>query len=498
MTDPSVLLAASVFLPLAAALLGFGRASRGAAVVGMLGSVLTLGVVSGLVVAVAVGGPVRHAMADWPAPLGISLQADGLGVVFLALTAVVGTVVSWYAGADERVTGEPRSFWPLWMLSWAGLNAVFVSGDLFNMYVSLEVLGLAAVGLVGLGGKASWAPALRYLFVAVLGSLLFLVAIAMVYASTGTLDVAQAGSRLAVSSADHPSETRSAWPMALAIVGLSLKTALVPFHAWLPPAHAAAPVAVSPVLSALVVKAAFFVLMRMWFDVAGPAQGLAVLLGVLGTAAVLWGGLMALRQQRLKRIVAYSTVAQIGYLFLIFPLTTFATSPEAARAAWTGGVAMALAHGLSKAALFLGVGSLMVGSGTDDLDGVRGLSREAPMIVLSMAIASVSLVGLPVSLGFSAKWGLLVAATGIGHWWWVVVIIVGSLLAGWYLLRPIEAVLNGSNDPGTPERTQAFQALPGRFHWLPLVLALATFMLGLSAADLMELSTVGSIWQVGR
>lgn len=163
------------------------------------------------------------------------------------------------ATGDE---GRRGWFWPLWLLAWTGLNAVFLAGDLFNTYVALEVLALAAVALVALGGPESWAAAFRYLIIAVLGSLLFLVAVTLVYAANGTLDIAAAGAVMGDSAGDATPARRV---LALTAVGMACKTAVFPVGGWLPGAHSAAPGAVSPLLSALVVKASFYVLARVWF-----------------------------------------------------------------------------------------------------------------------------------------------------------------------------------------------------------------------------------------
>lgn len=261
------LLPASVLVPVALAVVAAVVRGRAATVVGLAGIFSSAALASAVALRVALSGPMSHELAGWSPPLGISLRADGLSASFLALTAVVGTATSVYAASSTATYGDNRRFWSLWLMLWAGLTGVLVSGDLFNTYVALEMVSLSAVGLVALGGRDAWAPALRYLLVAVLGSLFYLMAVAAIYGMTGTLDMQSAG---AVIAADPTAETR--WPLALAIVGLGIKSALLPLHSWLPPAHASAPAAVSPLLSALVVKAAFVVLVRVWFDVLGPTR----------------------------------------------------------------------------------------------------------------------------------------------------------------------------------------------------------------------------------
>jgi formate hydrogenlyase subunit 3/multisubunit Na+/H+ antiporter MnhD subunit len=230
------------------------------------------------------------------------------------MTALVMAGTAWEAWrvlASERA--GPRSafgFWPLMLLLWAALNAVFVSRDLFNLYVGLELLSLAAIGLVALSGKrAALEAAMRYMIFALTGSLLYLAGVILAFAAHGALDIGVLAGRV-------PAPT-DALALALMTAGLMAKTALFPFHVWLPPAHGAAPAPASAMLSALVPKASFVILLRLWFEAMPDraADGALILIAALGAAAVVWGSLRAMAQARLKLIVAYSTVAQLGYLF---------------------------------------------------------------------------------------------------------------------------------------------------------------------------------------
>lgn len=494
----SALLPATVLTPLGFAVviaaLG-GSADRAARVVGAIGATVTAALALAVTYGVREAGTVvTHELAGWPAPLGITVRADGLAAVLLGLSAIVGLVTSYYAAAGTRATETPRHFWALWFLAWSGLHTVVIAGDLFNTYVGLEVLGLAAVGMVALGGPTSWSAALRYVFVAVAGSLCFLLAVAIVYARTDTLDIVLAGQRIhdsAVASGGPAAAGPELVALALATVGMALKTALFPVHGWLPPAHADAPAAVSPLLSALVVKASFVVLVRMWFQVIGGHRGLAVLLAVLACAAIGWGGLMALRESRLKRLVAYSTVAQIGYLFLLFPLTTFAPTEPARALAWMGVLAMVVAHAVAKAALFLAAGSVKLGLGDDDLAGLEGAARQFPMVAMTVGVSAVSLAGLPITLGFAAKWQLAASAIGSGQWWVVAVLVLGGLLAAGYLLRPIAAMLRGS-DAHEQELPPTPADVPRAQQVLPLLLAVGVVVLGLQAGAVMDLAMIGA------
>lgn len=482
-----LLLPASILAPLTLACLAVLVRGRALVVVGLLGTVLGAALAVAVAVVVALDGPVRHELAGWSPPLAIALRADGLSAVLLGLTAVVGTTTAGYAATRSTTYGGHRSFWPLSLLLWAGMAGVLVTADLFNSYVALEVVTLAAVGLVALGGRKSWRPALRYLLVAVLGSMFYLLAVALVYGMTGTLDMAQAG---AIIAADPSADTR--WPLALAVVGLGLKGALLPLHAWLPPAHASAPAAVSPLLSGLVVKAGFVVLVRLWFEVLGPDPAVATLLAWAAGAAVVVGGLLALVQSSLKRVVAYSTVAQVGYFFLLFPVTLGVDDPDLQRTLWSGVLLILLAHGLAKAALFLAAGSLQLAAGSDQLTEIVGASRQLRSTTFAMMLASISLAGLPISLGFSGKWLLFTGAVQTDQWWVVALVVGGTLLSAAYLLRPLATVLLAS-DTAQEVDPADLHDLPPALRHIPLALALLVVLLGLSAGWLADLSVIGMV-----
>jgi formate hydrogenlyase subunit 3/multisubunit Na+/H+ antiporter MnhD subunit len=430
-------------------------------------------VVAGLAWQVWQYGPSRYSIGGWQVPLGIALSVDGLSTLMLIMAAVVGLTTSMYAvgyfNAHHSQTAEEAYtrafFWPLWLFMWAALNALFLAADIFNIYVTLELLGLSSVALVALGKTApALTAAMRYLLVTLLGSLVYLLGVALLYAAYNTLDL------MSLRQAITPGPPT--WiAMALMTVGLMLKTALFPLHFWLPPAHANAPAPVSAVLSALVVKASFYLLLRLWFDVfaAVTVPLLGQMLGGLGAAAILWGSLHALRQRRLKLLVAYSTVAQLGYLFLVFFLTT---QVAGGAMAWQGSVLFALSHACAKAAAFMAAGNIMHVLGHDDLDKIHGVGHHLPMTVFAFALAGVSLMGLPPSGGFAAKWLLLNAALESRQWWLAGIISIGSVLAGGYVFRVLRPALAASTAVSTP------QHVPRSMEWVVLGLALVAAVLG--------------------
>lgn len=460
----------AVAVPLAGAVLA-ALLPRPAHLLGIGTAILTTLAATGAVVRVWQDGPVRAGLGGWDVPLGIALSLDGLSALMLVMTAVVGLAVSVYALGYLRTGAARGKFWALWLWLWASMNALYLSGDVFNLYVSLELLGLAAVAMVALaGGAAALTAAMRYLLVSLLGSLAYLMGVALLYAGHGVLDLQALGLALQ----GDPAGRLAA---ALMTVGLLMKTALFPLHVWLAPAHASAPAPVSAVLSALVVKASFYLILRLWLDVfpapGGPA--FALLMGGLGAGALLWGSLLALRAARLKQVVAYSTVAQLGYLFLAFPLML------AVPGAWRAAVFFALAHAVAKATVFMAAGSLQRAAGHDRLAHLGGVMRAEPMSSFALGIAGASLVGLPLTGGFIAKWLLVEAALEGGVWGWAVLVLGGGLLAGAYVFRVLGHAFGrstpaGDNDP-----------VPGIMAWSALVLALVSVAIGFAGAPALAL-----------
>jgi formate hydrogenlyase subunit 3/multisubunit Na+/H+ antiporter MnhD subunit len=419
-------------------------------------------------------GPLRYALGGWPVPLGIELYADALTVALLLLASAVYAAVLPFAAA-YFVCGarEAALFWPLAWLLWAALNAAFLSADLFNLYVTLELLGLSAVGLAALSGKpAALAAALRYLLAALVGSNLFLLAVALVYGATGVLALAALATRL------HAAPY-AALASALLVAALALKTALAPLHFWLPPAHGGAATPVSALLSALVIKASLAILLRLWL-VAAPQLDLAAagqVLAWFGAAAILWGSLLALVQKKIKMLVAYSTVAQVGYLFL--PFAWLVPGAAGAGLALEAGVLQLLAHGVAKAAMFLAAGALVLAAGRDDLTALRGAAAREPVAIFAFGLAGASLIGLPPTAGFAAKWQLLQVAVTSGQWLWVIVLIAGGLLAAAYVFRVLRLAFLPT--PETIDARPVARAMPAA----ALLLALVAAIGGLFAAPLL-------------
>lgn len=480
----------AVFGPLlgACALLlvpGHGRLARGASALVVALALLSLPVLLWVATAaLADTVAVEVVLGGQAPPLGIGLRLDAFSLLMLWLVAVAGGLSALHAACLYR-PGSPEGarFWPVWLLMVAGLNGLFLSADLFNLYVAIELVTLAGVALVAWSGRpGALRAAMRYLLLAMLASLAYLLAVALLYSEHGTLDLYL----LAAGMPDAGPATRTA--LALGTVGLLLKAAIFPLHVWLPPAHSRAPGAVSAVLSALVVKAALYILYRLWFWTldAVQAPGLGLLLGLLGAAAIIYGSVAALVQPRLKTMVAYSTVAQLGYLMLVFPL---AVGAVAGPLAWKGAVYQLLCHGLAKAAMFLAAANLMRGLGSDRLADLAGADRRFGLSVFAFGLAGVSLMGLPPSGGFLAKWLMLEAAWAQQGWGWLGVLMLGSLLAAIYVFRALSAMFAAPAD--TAAAPVGGRPVSAGMGLTALALALLALVAGFASAPVFDLLDAG-------
>lgn len=416
--------------------------------------------------------PFVVSLGEWGAPLGIELRITSLSLLFCLLTSIVMLAVGVYARTYYHANQkEQKRFYILLFFLGLGLNLLFISDDLFNIYVALEITGLSAVGLSALrSDKEALRASLLYLFATLIGSGAYLLGVVLFYGQHGVLS-------LSMLSTLHQGTGTEAVAMGLMTTGLALKTALFPLHFWLPKAHANATSPVSALLSALVIKGSFYVLYRLWFDGGFGAETLGHALGIIGGIAVLYASVLALLQTRLKRIIAYSTVAQVGYLFLVFGLVKFDDSvvPQG------GIILLALSHGLAKAAMFLTAGTLVFAFKKDELHALGGIVAYAPLSVFSFGIAAISIMGLPPSLGFFAKWLLLLSAIENGEFAVAGVFIAGGVLSAAYVFR-VMMVFMGRNYQSNSSVTT-----PSSWLELPtLFLALSSLILGFFVSPLLE------------
>jgi multicomponent Na+:H+ antiporter subunit D len=418
-----------------AVLVGLWRA-RAAQVLAVVSTSLALAAsVVGLVTVVR-DGPITHDLGGWPPPIGIEYVLDPLSAFMVTIVTLIGLLICIYpvdAAFDVRPhRGVP--LYPLVLLLLTGLVGVMLSGDLFHLFVMLEIYAISTYGLVSLGGDRGTLAALRYLLLGTVGSGLYLLGVGFLYFSTGTLNMADMATALPP-LADSPSVLGA---MGLIVIGLAIKMALFPLHVWLPDAHSFSPPGVAALLAAVQVKAAAYALIRILFDVFGPAylgiDGLPVsqALTWFGLAGIVVGSVLAIRQTDIKRMLAYSTVAQLGYIGVGIGLAT--------PLALVGALLHVLNHALMKSGLFLVAGGIIQRTGLKSIPRFAGLGKRMPLTMAGFAIAALSMVGIPPLAGFWSKFYLVWGAVELGNWVVAVVIAASSLLTLVYFVRLFEQI----------------------------------------------------------
>lgn len=411
-------------------------------------------------------------IGGWSPLLAIRWQVDNLTALLLLLSAVLHLVVSAYALSVQHRDKLAAAFWPLSSLLLASLQALWLSRDLFNLYVCLELLGMVAVALVTLSGEKAMRPALQYLLFSLFASLCYLLGVALIYAAYGALDIVLLQGQL------H-ADGLTAAALILISLGLMLKAAWWPGHLWLPAAHAAAPAPVSALLSALVVKGPIFILVLVWTKLA-PAPFLtlaATMFFVCAIGALLYGGIAALRTPYSKALVAYSTVAQLGYAMLALGLLLHFNLPEFSAALWL----WVMAHALAKAACFLSIGEMQQSLGVKKVRQLKGASQTIPLAMFAFAVAGGSLIGLPPSGGFLAKWALLLGLWQTQQFFILLLLLVATLLSAAYIFRIVVLAFERAA-PTAPDFVP--KLLP---QWLALLPALLVWILAFFSVPLLAL-----------
>lgn len=421
---------------------------------------------------VLVNGSQQLFIGGWNPLLAIRWQADGLTALLVLLSAVLHLLVSLYALSVRQRDKLASAFWPLSSLLLASLQALWLSRDLFNLYVCLELLGMVAVALVTLSGDKAIRPALSYLLFSLFASLCYLLGVALLYAAYGALDMLLLQGQL-------QANLLTTMALLLITLGLMLKAAWWPLHLWLPAAHAAAPAPVSALLSALVVKGPLFMLVLVWTSLAPAALLNAAAYGFFACAlgALFFGGIAALRTPYSKTLVAYSTVAQLGYAMLALGLLLRFDLPEFAAALWL----FVMAHALAKAACFLSIGEMQQTLGVKKVAQLKGASQTMPLAMFAFAVAGGSLIGLPPSGGFLAKWALLLGLWQTQQFFILLVLLAATLLSAAYIFRIVVLAFDRA-EPTTPDF--APQLLP---QWLALLPALAVWAMAFFSMPLLAI-----------
>lgn len=420
----------------------------------MATSVLTLAVAIALRGQVAADGTLSYAVGGWLPPHGIELVIDHFSILLLLIITGASTVALAFgkASLDREIDAERAPlFYAAWLLVLAALCGIVSTGDAFNLFVFLEISSLASYVLIAAGpDRRALMATHRYLILGTIGATFYLIGIGLIYMMTGTLNLADMAERIGEVSELRPILVAAGF----ITVGLALKAAMFPVHAWMPNAYAFAPHAVSVFLAACATKAALYVLIRFDLVVFLPhlaehAAQVSAFFIPLAVVAFLVGSTVAIFERNLKRMLGYSSVAQIGYILLGLALL----SPLAL----TGAIVHLFNHALIKGALFMAVVALAHRVGSVQLPDIAGCARAMPLTMAAFVVAGLSMIGVPLTAGFVSKWYLVQACLALGPPGYLLAgaLLLSSLLAVVYVGKVIEAAYFKPRPADAPELQEA-------------------------------------------
>ena len=433
MLNPVLLIAVPLGLAFLLPLLGLGSEKMGR-YVPIVGTGFNL-VISLLLLPKALDHPIVVSLGGWHPPLSINLVAGPLGILLSLLISSVGLLVSIYAlgyikeGARER-------YHTLYLLLLTGATGIVLTGDIFNLFVFFEILCISSYALVAYwGDKPGVESATKYLIQGSIGSSFILIGIGLLYGLFGTLNMADIANSISHQTAVIDQHSMALFvSLAFLVTGFGVEAAVFPLNAWLPDAHSSAPSSISAVLSGLAIKAGIYALARVVFTIFGAGHILN-LLAVIGLLTLLVGELSAFKQGNIKRLLAYSSVGQVGLILFALGIA----SPHGV----AGGLFQMVSHALAKSMLFLSVGYMIYRSGSMEISSLEGMGKRMPLTSLFFTIGAFSLVGLPPFIGFPSKLSIVRAGLERGEGLFlllVVFVLLGTVIEGAYFLRVVQTI----------------------------------------------------------
>ncbi|KXI27261.1 monovalent cation/H+ antiporter subunit D family protein [Paraglaciecola hydrolytica] len=456
-----------------------------------LAGLISLVISVALLVQVQQSGVISYMLGSWEAPWGIEYRIDLLSAYVLLIISSLGTIVLLAAntGIRQEIAADKQSlFYVLYLLCMAGLLGIVATGDIFNVFVFLEISSLATYALVAFGrDRRALLAAYQYLIVGTIGATFLLIGIGLLYSMTGTLNIEDMANRLPVDTNSGTVYTA----FIFMIVGIGLKLALFPLHLWLPNTYTYAPSIVTAFLAATATKVAIYLLIRVQFSIFGAdfggelIQPIFIVLGLLG---VFVASTVAIKQSNIKRLFAYSSVAQIGYMIIGIGIGTSLSLQ--------GTLLHLFNHALMKGALFLALAAVVYRIGSTDRTCFNGLAKHMPWTMAAIVIAGLSLIGVPLTVGFISKWYLVLASIDSGMWPVALLIVLGSLLAVYYVWALVESAYFGKADASATSSAPIKEAPLGLL--IPLwLLVIANVYFGIDTRLPLEASASAASFLMG-
>jgi multicomponent Na+:H+ antiporter subunit D len=429
-------------------------------------------------------GSITYCLGGWPPPWGIEYLLTPLNifvaslVLFIALLIILYCGKSIYREINDRFSGKLSSstFYTIFLLLTAGLTGISITNDLFNLYVFLEITSLCAYGLIASGEDKSLRASFNYMVYGTIGASFYLLGVGYLYIMTGTLNLTDLAKLI-------PAIYQSKVVLVALIfftTGLILKIGLFPLHIWLPDAYTYAPSSVSAFISALVSKVMILtfykVLFSAWTTSSSEMTALLPFLSYLSSAAILYGSIMAIAQDDIKRVLAYSSIAQVGYIVLGISLAN--------EYALKGAFLHIFYHAMMKGLLFLSIGAVIYQTGIRRVQDIKGLAKRMPLTFAIFTISALSIIGIPPFAGFFSKWYLLIGAVETNNWFFVIVLILGSLLSVIYFFRILEKAY--LIPPGPDNTTTSRPGLPASMFIPMAILCLGLCVCGFFSKNIID------------
>ncbi|MEO1492427.1 MAG: monovalent cation/H+ antiporter subunit D family protein [Pseudomonadota bacterium] len=380
-------------------------------------------------------GTISYAMGGWAPPVGIEYRVDAANAYILVLVSLMGALVALYAPRSVGIEIAPEKqgwYYSMYLMCMAGLLGMAITGDAFNVFVFMEISSLAMYTLIALGSeRRALVAAFQYLVIGTIGATFYVIGVGLIFSMTGSLNLYDISDRVWEAGSIRPVIAG----LAFITIGIGLKLAMFPLHLWLPNAYAFAPTVATAFIASTATKVAVYLLLRFLFSVFGvdytfgltPA---AEILLILAALAMVVCSLSAIYQLNVKKMLAYSSVSQVGYMVLGIAMVS--------ELGLTGGIAHLFNHAIIKACLFLAIGCVFYAAGVTRTENLAGMGRKMPLTMGAFVIAGLGLIGVPGTAGFVSKWYLIEAAVEQEYWLLVAVIVISSFLAVFYIGRVVE------------------------------------------------------------